>query len=152
MATIDLAKYYPYYPRGTCVEVPDEIAETLEEGRRMEHRQDNKRSYYKVYSLDSNPAIENHAAFFALSPEELMILEEKRMADELMLDHLNEALSQLTATQVRRLHARYVLQKKFREIAADEGVSGSCAAESVNGAIKKLRKIFVKNKWVLKET
>ena len=45
---------------------------------------------------------------------------------------------------------RSALKKKFREIAADEGVSGSCATESVTSAIRKLRKIFAKNGWLEK--
>jgi len=42
------------------------------------------------------------------------------------------------------------LKKKFREIAADEGISGS-ACDSVTGALKKLQKIFAKNGWLEKE-
>ena len=43
------------------------------------------------------------------------------------------------------------MKKKFREIAADEGISGSCASDSVTGALKKLQRIFAKNGWLEKE-
>ena len=43
------------------------------------------------------------------------------------------------------------MKKKFREIAADEGISGSCVSASLDGAIRKLQKIFAKNGWLEKE-
>ena len=64
---------------------------------------------------------------------------------------LTEALTQLSPRQARRLHARYALKKKYREIAADEGISHSCASESVSGAIKKLQRYFAKKGWLEKE-
>ena len=151
MAIINLRRYYPHYPRDKFLEVPDEVAEALEEGRRMEHRQDNRRSYYHVYSMDCNHAIENHAMFLVLSPEELLIRDEDEAAAELVMENLTAAMTRLSPTQARRLHARYALKKKFREIAADEGISGSCAYTSVAGAITKLQKFFIKNGWMPKE-
>ena len=89
--------------------------------------------------------------FLVLSPEELMIQAEDEAAADLMLEHLADAMLLLSPTQARRLHARYTLKKKFRQIAADEGVSGSCATESVTSAVRKLRKFFIKNGWIPKE-
>ena len=152
MAIINLRKhYYPLYTKDTFIEVPDEVAAVMEECRLYENRQEGRKKYYHVYSMDCTPAIENHAMFLVLSPEELMIQAEDEAAAELMLVRLAEAMSQLSTIQARRLHARYALKKKFREIAADEGVSGSCATESVTSAIRKLRKIFAKNGWLKKE-
>lgn len=51
MVIINLRRYYPHYPKDKFMEVPDEVAAALEEGRRVEHRQDNRRSYYHVYTL-----------------------------------------------------------------------------------------------------
>ena len=89
--------------------------------------------------------------FLVLSPEELMIQAEDEANADLMLEHLSDAMLLLSPTQARRLHARYALKKKFREIAADEGISGSCACDSVTGALKKLQRIFAKNGWLEKE-
>ena len=99
----------------------------------------------------ASPALENHATYFALSPEEVLLRDMDAAADTLLLARLGEAMSRLSPTQARRLHARYVLKKKFREIAADEGISGSSAAMSVTGAVKKLQKFFIKNGWMPKE-
>jgi RNA polymerase sigma-70 factor (ECF subfamily) len=152
MTIINLNRYYyPQYSRNTLVEVPDEVAEILERGQRAEHNQESKKTYHKVYSLDQSPALENHATHFALSPEEVLLRDMDAAADALLLARLNEAMSRLSPTQARRLHARYVLNKKFREIAADEGISGSCAATSVTSAVKKLQKFFIKNGWMPKE-
>ena len=151
MAIINLRRYYPHYPKDKFLDVPDEVADALEEGRLIENRQDHKRKYYHVYSMDCTPAIENHAMFLVQSPEDLIIREIDEAAEELLLEHLAEAVTHLSPTQARRLYARYALKKKFREIAADEGISGSCACDSVTGALKKLQKIFAKNGWLEKE-
>ena len=152
MAIVNLRKhYYPLYTKDTFIEVPDEVAAVMEECRLYENRQEGRKSYYHVYSIDQSPAIENHAMFLVLSPEELMIQAEDEANAELMLEHLTEAILLLSPIQARRLHARYTLKKKFREIAADEGVSGSYAAESVTSAVKRLKKFFEKNGWMPKE-
>ena len=152
MAIINLRKhYYPLYTKDTFIEVPDEVAAVMEECRLYENRQEGRKKYYHVYSMDCSPGIENHAMFLVQSPEDLIIREIDEAAEELLLERLVEAITQLSPTQARRLHARYALKKKFREIAADEGVSGSCATESVTSAIRKLQKIFAKNGWLEKE-
>ena len=151
MAIINLRRYYPHYPKNKFIEVPDEVADALEEGRRAEHNQENRQTYHHVYSIDCSPGIENHTMFLMLSPEELLIHDEDEAAVELMLANLALAMTQLSPVQARRLHARYVLKKKYREIAADEGVTSSCATESVTCAIKKLQKFFIKNGWIPKE-
>ena len=152
MAVINLRKhYYPLYTKDTFIEVPDEDAAVMEECRLYENRQEGRKSYYHVYSMDCSTGIENHAMFLVQSPEDLIIREIDETAEELLLAHLAEAIIQLSPTQARRLHARYALKKKFREIAADEGVSGSCATESVTSAVRKLRKIFAQNGWLEKE-
>ena len=151
MAVINLRRYYPHYPKDKFIEVPDDVAGELKEGRRIENRQNSKRTYYHVYSIDQSPAMENHAMFLVLSPEELMIQAEDEANADLMLEHLSDAMLLLSPTQARRLHARYTLKKKFREIAADEGVSGSCATESVTSAVRKLQKFFQKNGWIPRE-
>ena len=151
MAVINLRRYYPHYPKDKFIEVPDDVAGELEEGRRIENRQNSKRTYYHVYSIDQSPAMENHAMFLVLSPEDLMIQAEDEANADLMLEHLSDAMLLLSPTQARRLHARYTLKKKFREIAADEGVSGSCATESVTSAVRKLQKFFQKNGWIPRE-
>lgn len=149
MTIINLRKYYyPLYTRDTFLEVPDEVAEVIIKAQRMENNQNSKKTYHGVLSLDASIGLENHAMFFVPSPEEILVAEQEQTEYEELLTRLAEALSQLSETQARRLHARYALKKKFREIAADEGISGSCASTSVTSAIKKLQKIFAKNGWL----
>lgn len=74
MTIINLNRYYyPQCHRNALVEVPDEMADILEQERRREHNQERKKTYHKVYSLDQSPALENHATHFALSPEEMLL-------------------------------------------------------------------------------
>ena len=152
MTVINLRKYYyPIYTRDTFMEVPDEVAEAIIEGQRIERREDGKKTYHGVYSLDASIGIENHAMFLVPSPEDILLETQEQAEYEELLARLAEAISRLTPTQARRLHARYALKKKLREIAADEGISGSCVSASLDGAIRKLQKIFAKNGWLEKE-
>lgn len=150
MTVINLKKYYyPLVKTDVFVEVPDEIADALLHLRREENNRERKVWYHKAYfSLDCEDGIENDAIGWAQpSPEQLMIQAEEEAAHEILLEHLQEAIGQLTPTQARRLHARYVLGMKYRDIARAEGVSGSVISSSVTDAIKKLRKYFKKRKW-----
>jgi len=112
--------------------------------------QDNRKTYHRVYSMDCSPNIENHAKLLALSPEELLIRDEDEATMKLALTNLAVTMALLSPIQARRLHARYALNKKFREIAEVEGISGSGASNSVNSAVKKLQKFFIKNGWMPK--
>ncbi len=152
MATINLKRYYyPIYTKDTFMEVPDEVAAVLEEEHRIARREDDKKHYYKVVSLDANAGMENHAMFLVPSAEDLMIIAEEQAHEDLLLGRLEEAIAHLSPTQARRLHARFVLKKKLREIAESEGVTASCAAESIRSAIRKLQKHFRENGWTRKK-
>lgn len=150
MTVINLRKYYyPIYKKGTFVKVPDEVAEALLLMRREENNRERKLWYYKAYfSLDCEDGIENYAIGWEHpSPEDIMIAAEESTAHDLLLQHLSEAFSILTPTQMRRVHARYMLGMKMREIAVLEGVSPSQVSDSIRGAVKKLQKHFKKQKW-----
>lgn len=76
-----------------------------------------------------------------------MILAEEEATHKLLLEHLQEALSVLTPTQVSRIHTHYMLGMTAREIAATEGVDTSAVYESIKGGLKKIRRYFDKHKW-----
>jgi len=152
MAIINLKRYYyPTYTRNTFLEVPDEVAGVLEEEHCIARREDSKKYYHKVYSLDASSGMENHAMFFASSAEDLLISDEDKADEDLLLDRLEEALTHLSPIQARRLHARFALKKKLREIAESEGVSESCAGETIRSAVRKLQNHFKKNGWTRKK-
>ena len=97
MAIINLRKhYYPLYTKDTFIEVPDEVAAVMEECRLYENRQEGRKSYYHVYSMDCSPGIENHAMFLVQSPEDLIIREIDEATEELLLEHLAEAVTHLS--------------------------------------------------------
>lgn len=150
MTLINLKRYYyPLVKTDVFVEVPDEIADALLHLRREENNRKSKMFYHKAYfSLDCEDGIENEAIGWAQpSPEDYMIQAEDEAAHELLLEHLREAIGQLTPTQARRLHMRYMLEMKYREIAEAEGISPTQASDSVRRAVKKLQKYFKKRKW-----
>lgn len=151
MAIINLRKYYyPTYKKDTFIEVSDEVAEALLLMLRAENNYERKRFYHKAFfSLDCEDGIENDAIGWAQpSPEDYMIEWEEQIAHERLLIHMQESFAILTSTQARRLHARYLLGMKIREIAAAEGVSPSQVSDSVRAAVKKLHKHFKKQKWI----
>lgn len=147
---INLKKfYYPYYTEDAFIEVSNEVAEALLMLRRQENSRAHKIWYYKAYfSLNCEDGIENYALNWEQpSPEDILIREEENLLHEITLERLNEALAHLTPTQARRVRARYVLNKKFREIAQDEGISISQAGDSVRAGMRRFRKYFLKRKW-----
>lgn len=150
MTVINLKRYYyPLVKTDVFMEVPDEIADALLHLRREENNRKSKMFYHKAYfSLDCEDGIENEAIGWAQpSPEDYMIQAENEAAHELLLEHLREAIGQLTPTQARRLHMRYMLEMKYREIADIEGISPTQASDCVRRAVKKLQKYFKKKKW-----
>lgn len=150
MTVINLKRYYyPLVKTDVFVEVPDEIADALLHLRREENNRERKVWYHKAYfSLDCDDGIENDAIGWEQpSPEDYMVQAENEAAHELLLEHLREAIGQLTPTQARRLHMRYMLRMKYREIAEAEGISPTQASDSVRRAVKKLQKYFKKRKW-----
>lgn len=150
MTVINLKRYYyPLVKTDVFVEVPDEIADALLHLRREENNRERRVWYHKAYfSLDCEDGIENEAIGWAQpSPEDYMIQAENEAAHELLLEHLREAIGQLTPTQARRLHMRYMLRMKYREIAEAEGIGQTQASDSVRAAVKRLRNYFKKQKW-----
>ena len=150
MQTINLKKYYyPIYRADTYLTVPDEVAEALLLMLREENNRTRKIWYHKAYFyLDCEDGIENEAAGWAQpSPEDYLLKQEEQAEQEELVRRLYEALSTLTPIQARRVHARYMLGMKIREIAEMEGVDSSRVSQSIRGAVKRLRRYFDRQKW-----
>ena len=138
MQTINLKQYYPFCTEDTFVEVSDEIVEAFLLDKRAEAARERKMYRYKAfYSLDCNDGIENAAIGWAQpSPADCLMEKEAQAEYAELLRRLYEAISSLPPTQARRVHARYMLGMKVKDIAAMEGImrrSGGCAGTSYAG-------------------
>ena len=140
MKTINLRKlYFSQYHEDVFVEVSDEVAEALLLMQRAENNRRQKINYYKAYySIDCVDGIEMAAIHRKqLSPDEW----------NCMLQRLNETLASLTPTQQRRIHARYMLKMKNKDIAAMEHISPAQVSQSIRGGIKRLRQYLSRDEW-----
>ena len=147
MKTINLKKYYyPICKKDTFVEVPDEVADAIVEESRAEDANDAKQHYH-CYSLDASPGMENHFPEQAVSPEDILMEKEAQAEYAELLRRLYEAISSLTPAQARRVHARYMLGMKVKDIAAMEGITPSQAGKSIHAALRRLRRYFMRRKW-----
>ena len=149
MQTINLKQYYPFCTEDTFVEVSDEIAEAFLLDKRAEAARERKMYRYKAfYSLDCNDGIEKAAIGWAQpSPEDCLMEKEAQAEYAELLRRLYEAISSLPPTQARRVHARYMLGMKVKDIAAMEGITPSQAGKSIHAALRRLRRYFMRRKW-----
>lgn len=67
---------------------------------------------------------------------------EERIENKLLAEELKDAINKLSDTQKRRLKLYYFENKNLREIAELEHCSIPSAKESIDNAIKKLKKIL----------
>ena len=79
MVRVNLRKYYEFYHYDEFVEIPDEVAEALQQLDRQEASYRRKVYRYKAYfSLDQNDGIERSVAYAGSSPEDLFDLKESQ--------------------------------------------------------------------------
>ena len=150
MQTINLKQYYySLYKQDTFLTVSDEVAEALLLMRREENNRARKIWYHKAYfSLDREDGIENEAIGWTQpSPEDYVMELEEQAEQEELVRRLYEALSTLTPMQARRIHARYLLGMKVKEIAEMEGVHPARVSECIHSGLRRLRKYFEHRKW-----
>ena len=151
MELVNLKKYYPrLYAKDTLIEVSDEVAESLLFMQRQENASIRRRYYHRAFfSLDCEDGIENDMiGEIVPSPEELCIQREDEQLLLITVNHLHEAMVCLSPAQFRNLHARYALGMKVREIAEMEGVTSSVVSQSLQSAIRKLRRYFTRQNWM----
>ena len=141
----------PFCKEDIFVEVSDEIVEAFLLDKRAEAARDRKMFRYKAfYSLDCNDGIENAAIGWAQpSPEDYLIEKEELAEYEELIRRLYEAISSLPPMQARRVHARYMLGMKVKDIAAMEGITPSQAGKSIHAALRRLRRYFARQKWTV---
>ncbi len=139
MKEINLRKYYPHhYTHDVMVQVPDEVAELLQELTRAEDAYRIRTYRHKAaYSLELMNEIREFPAEGPL-PEELL---EQRQMREL----LYKGLQTLPEKQRPRLTAYYFLGMSKAEIARSEGSNVNSVKESIQRALRSLEKILQKN-------
>lgn len=138
MKEINLRKYYPSYTHDAMVEVPDEVAELLQELTRAEDAQRIRTYRHKaMYSLELINEIREFPAKDPL-PEELL---EQRYMREL----LYKGLQSLPEKQRSRLMGYYFLGVNTYEIARTEGTDESAVRKGIRRGIRALERFFEKN-------
>lgn len=138
MKEINLRKYYPHYAQDMMVEVPDEVAELLQEFTRAEDARRIRTYRHKaMYSLELINEIREFPAEGPL-PEE--ILEQSNMRELLY-----RGLQSLPEKQRSRLIAYYFLGMSQLEIAEAEGCYPYAIRHSLKLGLVGLKKFFEEN-------
>ena len=136
MQRIDLHSYYPWYPIGSHLNVPDEIVDVMDMyTRRMRAY---KRNIYRNkanYSLDLSDGIELLAIIRPLKPDEIIERNET-------IKQLYAAIACLPDKQAKRIYAHFFLNMSMSAIARAEGVSKSQVSRAINKALNNLKRIF----------
>lgn len=138
MTTINLKDFYPWYSHDEYIEVSEEVASELRADKLHEAAHQRRIVRNKAqYSLDCDDGIEYSACLHEPTPQELL----ERM-DQFCA--LWNALNTLPEIQGRRVDARVILDKSYREVAEAEGVSKTSVQESVKCGLENMRKYLKK--------
>ena len=92
------------------------------------------------YLIDENYYNSDYSNFFSVEPVDVVGLLDKKLKEE----RLKKAIGTLNETQRRRVYKHYYEGKTLTEIAREENVSRNSIVESIEYAIKKLKKNYDK--------
>ena len=150
MKTINLRWMYPHYRHDEFVDVTDEVWAAMYQAQREMENYERRKVYHRAYySLDAYSWLENYALEHSRSPEDILLEREEMTTRLHLIAALPVALAHATPTQARRVHARYMLGMKVKDIAAMEGITPSQAGKSIHAALRRLRRYFVRQKWTV---
>ncbi|MPM05579.1 hypothetical protein SDC9_51869 [bioreactor metagenome] len=138
MIKINLQDYYPFYQYDCFVDVPEEVAEALQEFDRQENAY--QRCMYRnkaQYSLDQGDGIEHDILFVSLSPWEIY---ERKVTYE----QLHAAIAKLPDKQAKRIYAYYFFGISKASIAKAEGVNKSQVTRSISKALISIERYLKK--------
>ena len=148
MKTINLRWMYPHYRHDEFVDVTDEVWAAMYQAKREMENYERRKVYHRAYySLDAYSWLENYALEHSKSPEDILLEREEMTTRLYLIAALPVALAHATPTQARRVHARYMLGMKVKDIAAMEGITPSQAGKSIHAALRRLRRYFARQKW-----
>lgn len=140
MKKINLRDYYPYYKNDELIEVPDEVADLLQNLKRREAAYNLRTYRHKgYYSLDLDDGIECNSIVLLMQPSPDEILERDRLNKMLY-----KGILSLPEKQRNRLYAYYYLDMNIADIAKAEGVNKSQITRSINKALRNLKKFLEK--------
>ena len=140
MTKINLRDYYPdFYTADCIIEVPDEVAETLDSYKHTEAAYYLRRYRHKAYySLDRGDGIEKDILFVSLSPGEIY---ERKVTTE----QLHAAIASLPDKQAKRIYAHYILGISQSDIARAEGVDLRNVRKSIDKGLRNMENFFEKS-------
>lgn len=136
MIVINLRIYYPaLYRQDVFCEVPEQVKLLLEELKRLEHAQDERRRYHGecLAFIEAVTDLEM----------ELPSLEEIYMKT-LRNEALYKAMLKLPVKQMRRIYAHFFLRLSETEIARTERVSIAAVSASIAQGLRHLRQYLSK--------
>ena len=141
---------YPHYRHDEFVDVTDEVWAAMYQAQREMENYERRKVYHRAYySLDAYSWLENYALEHSRSPEDILLEREEMTTRLYLIAALPVALAHATPTQARRVHARYMLGMKVKDIAAMEGITPSQAGKSIHAALRRLRRYFARQKWTV---
>lgn len=125
MKEINLRDYYPFYTTDMIVEVPDEVADLLNEYKLSEAAHFLRTYRHKAYfSLDYDENVERDALVIVLTPAEILEQEEENA-------RLYRAVAMLPEKQRSRISAHFFLGMSLSEIAKSEHSAPSSVHEGI---------------------
>ena len=136
MIVINLRIYYPVlYRQDVFCEVPEQVKLLLEELKRLEHAQDERRRYHGecLAFIEAVTDLEM----------ELPSLEEIYMKTQ-RNEALYKAMLKLPVKQTRRIYAHFFLRMSENEIARAERVSVAAVSASIAQGLRHLRQYLSK--------
>ena len=139
MIRINLRDYYPNFYNNDCiVEVPDEVAASMDKFERAEAAYYLRRYRHKAYySLDCDDGLEYDILFVSMSPDE--IYERKVTAEQ-----LHAAIAALPDKQAKRIYAHYLLGMSKSAIAKTEGVSKVVVGQAIERGLRSMENFLKK--------
>ena len=137
MIVINLRIYYPaLYRQDVFCEVPEQVKLLLDELKRYEHAQNERRRYHGAYWTFIEAVTESELQLPSL---------EETYERSCRLQELYGAMQRLPVKQRRRIYAHFFLQMSETQIARIEKVSVAAVSSSIARGILHLRRYLRKD-------
>jgi len=141
MIKINLRDYYPCYESDQYVDIPDEVADLIDNFERREANYIRRLFRYKAqYSLNQGDGIEKSiTALLSNTPSKDV---EDEYEDNLTRKQLYMAIDSLPERQAKRIYAHFFLGMSKTDIARAEGVNEGNIRKAINRGLENIKKYF----------